>query len=193
MLLDREENTHNNDEGKNGEVWQPRCGVSIREIELGLFLFQFYHTLDIQRILKLGPWSFNRYLLILGIIKDGDIPSQIPLFKVPFWIQIDNVSMGFYSQIVGQNLGNHIDEFLDYDVKNTQQFWRTYMRLRVLIDVRHTLKKSKRIKKQGGEAIEVIFKYECLGPYCFFYRLLGHLDDNCERLFSMPHDDGKRS
>nr|KYP35194.1 hypothetical protein KK1_043783 [Cajanus cajan] len=68
------------------EVWHPRKGVSIREIDSGLFLFQFYHPLDMQRI---GPWSFDRHLLILGIIKDGEVPNQIPLyFTTETWVRL---------------------------------------------------------------------------------------------------------
>nr|KYP46238.1 Uncharacterized protein At4g02000 family [Cajanus cajan] len=174
------------------EVWHPRKGVSIREIDSGLFLFQFYHPLGLQRILKGGPWSFDRHLLILGIIKDGEVPNQIPLYTVPFWVQIHQLPPGFNSSSVGQNIANHIGEFLEFDSRNTTTFWRSYMRVRVLIDVRKPLKKSKRIKKPGGEATVVLFKYEKLGPFCFVCGLLGHMEDSCEFLFNASEDDGQR-
>nr|KYP45091.1 hypothetical protein KK1_033373 [Cajanus cajan] len=145
-----------------------------------------------QRILKGGPWSFDCHLLILSTIKKGNILSQVPLYTVPFWVQVHLLPVGFMSLIVGQSIANYIGEFLDYDVKNSSDLWRSFMRIRVLIDVKKPLKKAKRIKKPDGEATVVFFKYERLGTYYFFCGLLGHTDKNCDKLFNMEQDDGQR-
>nr|KYP37482.1 hypothetical protein KK1_041313 [Cajanus cajan] len=118
------------------EIWQPRCGVSIQEISSGLFMFNFFHAMDMQKVLKGSPWSFDRHLLILGTLQPGDIPNMIPFFMVPFWIL--------------------------------------------------------RIKRAGGEAFTILFKYECVGILCFFYGIIGHLEDYCDSLFALPKDDRKR-
>lgn len=66
------------------------------------------------------------------------------------------------------------------------------MRLRVLINVRKPLKRTKKIRKPGGEAKEVAFKYERLGHFCYLCGMLGHIDDYCELLFSMKEDNGEQ-
>ncbi|KAI4351428.1 hypothetical protein L6164_005797 [Bauhinia variegata] len=63
-------------------VWRPGRGVTIREINPGVLLFQFYHKLDITRVFNGGPWSFDNHMLILEPINPGDIVSEIPLFHV---------------------------------------------------------------------------------------------------------------
>lgn len=78
------------------EVWRPVKGVTIKEAEPDLFLFQFYHNLGLQRIYDGGPWSFDDYLLILGRVAVGYILGQIPLFRVSFWVQIHDFPVGFY-------------------------------------------------------------------------------------------------
>lgn len=40
-------------------AWRPGNGVSITEHSLGLFLFQFGHEADIQRVMEGGPWSYE--------------------------------------------------------------------------------------------------------------------------------------
>ncbi|KAH1190872.1 hypothetical protein GmHk_20G058291 [Glycine max] len=45
---------------------------------------EFYHHMDVQCILEYGPWSFDKHLLILGVIKLGESSGQVPLFTVPF-------------------------------------------------------------------------------------------------------------
>lgn len=93
---------------------------------------------------------------------------------------------------VGQSIENYAREFLDYDEKNNYGISCLYMPVRVLIDVRQSLKHTKKIHKQGGEAKEVLFKYEKLGVFCYYCGLLGHIEDHCERLFSASIDDGTR-
>nr|KYP63703.1 Uncharacterized protein At4g02000 family [Cajanus cajan] len=174
------------------EIWQPRRGVSIQEISPSLFMFKFFHAMDMQKVLKGCPWSFDRHLLILGTLQPGDIPHMIPLFTCPFWIQIHNIPPGFMSLEVGQQIGNHIGVFLEYDEKNNMTLWQSHMRIRVLLDVRVPLQKDKRIRRAGGAALTVIFKYERLGIFCFFCGVMGHLEDCCDSLFALPKDDGKR-
>lgn len=93
---------------------------------------------------------------------------------------------------MGKSLADFIGEFLEYDPKNNSHFLRLFMRIRVLVDVRKPLKRMKKIKKPGGDAKEVKFKYERLNSFCYFYGLLGHNDDHCLKLFQCPRDDGSR-
>lgn len=101
-----------------------RKGVSIRETELGIFLFQIFHQLDVQRVLKQGPWSFDNHILILGVMQEGETLEQVPLFTVPYWVQVHNVPVGFMSETVGNHLGNFIGELLEYDAKIPPTFER---------------------------------------------------------------------
>lgn len=175
------------------DVWRPLRGVTIYEIESALFLFRFYHAVDFQHVLKGGPWSFDKHMLILGVIKKGENPKNIPLYMVPFWVQIHNIPVGFMSQFIGENLENYIGKFLEYDEKNNSNFLRSFMRIRVMMDVQKPLKKSKRIKKPGGEATEVQFRYERLSPFYYLCGLMGHIEDYCEKLLTMVEEDSSRS
>lgn len=50
----------------------------------GLYSFQFSHHLDMQRILKKGPWYFDNHLLILDVVPPNGDPNQVTLQYVPF-------------------------------------------------------------------------------------------------------------
>lgn len=131
--------------------WHPACGVSIKEADTGVFLFQFFHHMDIQRVLKQGPWHFDNHLLVLGLLQEGQSPIDVPLYIVPFWVQVHNIPVGFMTEAVGKSIANFIGEFLEYDAKNNSHFLRLFMRIRVLVDVRKPLRRSKKIKKAGGK------------------------------------------
>jgi 14-3-3 protein epsilon len=40
---------------KMGDIWQPGKGMDVEEAHKGLFVFRFFHQLDVQHILKQGP------------------------------------------------------------------------------------------------------------------------------------------
>jgi len=48
---------------------------------------------------------------------------------------------------VGLNIANYIGEFLEYDANNNSNLWKLYMRIRVLLDARNSLKRTSKIKK----------------------------------------------
>ncbi|KEH17512.1 uncharacterized protein [Medicago truncatula] len=127
--------------------WNPVREMRIEEIEPGLYSFQFTHHLDMQRILKKGPWYFDNHLLMLNVVPANGNPNQVALQFVPFWIQVHDLPTGFMSEKVGKDIANHIGEFLEYDAKNNSNFLHTYMRIRVLLDVTKPLKRLKKNQK----------------------------------------------
>lgn len=95
--------------------------------------------------------------------------AQVPLFHVNFWVQVHELLVGFMSMEVGKCLGNYIGQFVEHDTKNSSSFWRSYMRIKVCIDVRKPLRRGKKIRMNGGDIKQVFFKYERQGVFCFFF------------------------
>lgn len=82
--------------GRMTDLWKPKKRVQIRDIGGGRFIFQFFHHIDLQRIMAAGPWSFGIHPLILHHLGKGEIPQQVPLKTIPFWVQITKIPMGFF-------------------------------------------------------------------------------------------------
>ncbi|XVF59039.1 hypothetical protein PTKIN_Ptkin07bG0242100 [Pterospermum kingtungense] len=174
-------------------LWKPEKGVAIKKISPHLFLFQFFHDIDLRRVLDGCSWTFDNHLLILHKLDPGKIPSQIPLFHVDFWVQVYDLRTSFMTSIVGKRLGNFIGRFVAYDDKNNSQIWRSYMRIRVSVDVRKPIKRRKKVALSDGKQTFITFKYEKLSTFCFVYGLLGHSDTFCELLLSSSEGDIKRN
>jgi hypothetical protein len=66
------------------------------------------------------------------------------------------------------------------------------MRLKVRINVNKPLQQSWKVRVNEGNYVQIVFKYEKLGIFCYLCGLLGHTDKNCPKLFDMDHDDGVR-
>jgi hypothetical protein len=97
---------------------------------------------------------------------------------------------GFIQPKVGQAIGRFLGELKEYDHRNSVQ--STYMRLKVRINVNKPLQQSWKVRVNEGNYVQIIFKYEKLGIFCYLCGLLGHTDKNCPKLFDMDHDDGAR-
>src|SRR6266487_3230977 len=175
------------------DVWRLVKGMTVKEDTQGLYLFKFFHPLDVEEVLKGGPLTFDNFTLIIDRLKIGVALQDIPLFHVNFWVQIHDVLIGMMLETVGKGLANYIGEFVEYDKNNNTSFWRKYMRVKVRVVVRTPLKIEKKIKLNGGKGGVVKFKYEKLGLFCFVCGRLGHAENKCEVKYAMDRDDGRRS
>lgn len=176
---------------KMADVWKPMMGINIKELEQGIFLFQFFHKDDMQWVVKGGPWMFDNAMMILETVSQGEDPLQVQLWHLNIWVQLHELPMGFMSEAVGRQLGNFFGEFLQYDAKNNSSIWREYMRIRIRIDVRKPLKRKKIVKKDGKE-FNVICKYERLGDFCFSCGMVTHTERFCRKLIDRREVEGEK-
>lgn len=70
--------------------------------------------------------------------------------------------------------------FLEYDSNITSWGVRSYLQIRVQLDVRVPLKRRKKIIFPNGGFTYVCFKYERLTLFCFYCGRLGHSDSFCQ-------------
>ena len=164
---------------KIADVWRPAMGLSIKELDQGTFLFQFYRSEDLQWIMKGGPWTFDNVMLALEQVAPGENPKDVKPCFLSIWIQVYNLPMGFMLESVGKQLGNFFGVFKEYDGKNNTSIWREYMRIRIKLDVRKPLKRKKKIMKKDGTEFTVTCKYERLGEFCFSCGMVTHTDRFC--------------
>lgn len=62
---------------KIADVWRSAMGLNIKDLEYGLFMFQFYRKEDMQWVLKGGPWSFDNSMLALETVTAGENPANV--------------------------------------------------------------------------------------------------------------------
>ena len=101
-------------------------GIHIKDIPSNIYLFKFFHSVDMRCVLDGGPWTFDNFHLVLHHYKPGDIPGDIPatipLNHFAIWVQVHELPVGCMSEKVGIQLGNAIGEFVSYDHVNNNGF-----------------------------------------------------------------------
>lgn len=158
----------------------------IKEMDRNRYLFQFYHELDIARVIEGSPWTFGRFQLVFTRLKEGENPRTINIDKIDLWVQLHDMSTGFMSLKVVTDIGNYIGRFIESDVNNFVGVWRDYLRVRVSIDLNKPLQRRMKLKRNDANWCLVNFKYEDIPTFCFIYEMIGHSEKFCERIFDTP-------
>lgn len=104
-------------------IWSPKKGVRL--------LCQFYHAIDVQRVLD---------AFIGAPLESGRKSFKVSLYKIHFWLSIDNIPMGLFTERIGRMLGNFIGHFLEYDRSKKGSVWLNFIRFKVELDVTKPLK-----------------------------------------------------
>lgn len=173
---------------KMASLWRPGKGLYVKDLGGGRFLFQFYHDLDVKRVLEGSPWTFGRFHLVLERLTEGQNPREVDLNKIVLWVQIHGMTAGFMSERVVKDIGNYIGTFMESDENNFVGVWRDYLRIRVQIPLHVPLKRRMKLKKSESIWCWANFKYEGVPTFCFICGMIGHGEKFCERLFETPED-----
>ncbi|MBA0872648.1 hypothetical protein Goshw_017814 [Gossypium schwendimanii] len=64
-------------------LWHLVKGVKISDLGEKRFLFKFFHKMDLDRVLKGSPWTFNNHLLMLHRLEKEEAPLKSDVKKRP--------------------------------------------------------------------------------------------------------------
>jgi hypothetical protein len=160
------------------QAWRLKNHVEVEDLKKNLFLFRFTTKKDADLVLKNGPWSFDRNLLILNRVSGEEQPADLEMNKVAFWVRIYELPLKIRSDSMAKKLGNIIGQYEETDPNDRNRTGR-FLRLKVSIDLRKPLKRGTVIKYQD-KSLKVFFKYERLPTFCFVCGRIGHQLKECE-------------
>ena len=108
---------------------------------------------------------------------------------MPFWIQVHELPSDYFLEAVGKVLGDYAGRFVAYDQTNDEREGEGhYMRIRVQLDTRKSLRQGKLVRLNGDARVKCQFRFERLDKFCYICGLLGHSDKFCELFFQIPAD-----
>ncbi|KAK5832999.1 hypothetical protein PVK06_016808 [Gossypium arboreum] len=145
----------------------------------GLFLVKFGLREDMERILNMASWSFDRCLFsMVPFVKRQDISHYCFLF-VPFWVCIFNIPLEKMERQVAIDIGSAIGEVLAIDWRDREGCWVEYNRVRVKLNTSKPLRRVVYMVGAKGEEILCAIKYEQLPTFCYLCVCIGHHTHKC--------------
>ncbi|XP_019189995.1 PREDICTED: uncharacterized protein At4g02000-like [Ipomoea nil] len=164
-------------------VWRPVMGMHVESLADDMFLFQFPHPKDLQRVLDDGPWTFENSMLVCETVPINTRPEDVNLDSVLFWVQIHGLPAVYASIDFLMRIGNYVGTFIAVDPLNFGGSWRSFIRIKVHMNVATPLKRRMKLFRKDGTSQWVSFRYERLGTFCFCCGVLGHSDKFCKRVY----------
>ena len=65
-------------------VWQTEKNFEVCDMGDNKVLFQFEDEKDLDRVLLLSPWTFDKYLVLLHKLGAGEAVNKVQFHKAPF-------------------------------------------------------------------------------------------------------------
>lgn len=158
-------------------IWSLKEGVVIRAMGPNLFLFQFFHWKDRDKVLNGRPWSFENRLIVIQDIDREQQPLDLVLNSSPFWIRLYNLPFGYQSdervKMIAKAIGDVMEIEEDFlDINPFRRVW-------VWVDITKPLKRFQLIKLKNQNTVKITLKYKRLPHFCFLCGFLCHTDKDC--------------
>ncbi|KAK2353708.1 hypothetical protein QL285_091304 [Trifolium repens] len=116
------------------QAWGLKNSIEVQDLEKNLFLFRFTTKKDADNVLRNGPWSFDRNLLILHRVTGEEQPSDLDMHKVSFWVRVYDLPFKLRTEPMARKLGNIMGSFEEVDPKDSNRTGR-FLRLKTSLDL----------------------------------------------------------
>ena len=160
-------------------LWRTKSGFKIKHIEDHVVLFSFDNKADVDRIIAVEPWSFDKHAMVITRYdKDATVqPSDQSM--VAFWMQVYDIPIRFRNKEVEEQICEAIGTILHpEDAPDCDG--GSFIRVRVRVDIAQPLCRGRLITLKDGKEQWVSFKYERLANLCYWCSCLSHVDRDCE-------------
>lgn len=116
---------------KNFRVtWKIDDGLQVDRLGKNLFIFRFVNEEDRVHVVRQGPWTFEKFLMVLVFPIRGLKPSDHQFSSVAFWIHVFELPLDWFNQVMAA-----VGIFEDVDSRNGFLFWGASLRIQVRIDI----------------------------------------------------------
>ncbi|KAK6138781.1 hypothetical protein DH2020_027478 [Rehmannia glutinosa] len=121
-------------------------GFEIIDVSADGFFFVFEDPREIEKVLSLEPWTFNRSLLVLKEFEGLNSKDVDDIQYTRFWVQIHNLPDVWMTNKIGCVVGDGLVIEFHVDADSEGRCIGPYFRVRVLIDISKPLRRGAPIR-----------------------------------------------
>ena len=86
-------------------VWRTEKNFEVCDMGDNKVLIHFEEANDLDRVLLLSPWSFDKYLVVLHKLRAGETINKLMFNKASFWVQIHGLPTINQTRETGLRIG----------------------------------------------------------------------------------------
>ena len=161
-------------------VWRTKRDFEVSDMGENRVLLLFQEKEDLDRVLLQGPWSFDKYILLLHKLEVGESISTLTFKDATFWVQIHGLPTLSQTRETGLRIGGSLGKVEKVDVGDKGFSLGSYLKIRATLDISQPLSRGRIVRSGGSDSRWVVFKYERLPV---FYYLCGRLDHDEDKQY----------
>lgn len=139
------------------KIWRLRKIGYFRDLVSILLLAKFEDKKDKERVMREGPWTFDKQLLVVWDFDGTKQVGQIRFIETTFWIRIYDLPLMTRNEYTGKLIGGSFGRFEQVDQVNGEMAWSEIMWIRVTINITKSLLRDKmlniNLRNQFGYAM----------------------------------------
>ncbi|CAM8955815.1 unnamed protein product [Rhodiola kirilowii] len=160
--------------------WGDERVVSVSEMKPGIFVFKFFKEEEFDRILALGPWSFDNRPLILKPWSPDENYELESVASLPIWVRFPGLNLHMRSEEILSMLASTVGKPIRTDAFTASNENLSYARVLVEIFAANDLKTQVCIKGPRGTNYSQGIEYEWVPPRCNHCQSFGHSLKQCK-------------
>ena len=115
------------------QLWRRGNGFRVCNQGNNIVLFVFDNLMEVDKILKSQPWSFDKHLILMQHYSN-DVPViELVFEKVPFWVQVHDLPNSFMTRKVVESLCEVVGEVQKTDGA-VDEDGGSFFRVKVVVD-----------------------------------------------------------
>lgn len=116
-------------------IWKTEKNFEVSDMGDNKVLFRFEEAKDLDRVLLLSPWTFDKYLVVLHKLEAGEAVNKLKFDRAFFWVQIHGLPTMNQTKEAGLRIGGILGEVVNVDVDENGFCLGGYLRIRVAMDI----------------------------------------------------------
>ncbi|XP_057745439.1 uncharacterized protein LOC130963326 [Arachis stenosperma] len=169
-------------------IWNQPEGFCLKYHCENIYQFFFAKEADVIRVERGSPWLFKQYVIHVRRWNAEMNIEEADYSLIPTWIQLWGMPDHCKTKEAAHKIGERLGEVLEVEtyLMRSKEDW--IMKVRINLNVTHTLKQIIRMASPDKKIFEVQLKYERLGIYYSFCGFIGHDSRNCSKLLENSVD-----
>ena len=160
-------------------AWKTKANFEVSDLGENRALFLFQTMDDLDRVLQLGPWSYDKYLIILHKLQAGNSTQNACLERVSFWVQIHGLPTMTQTKEVGTSIGEMLGVVEKVDVDDKGFSMGGFLHDRVSVSIIEPQCRGRKIRSGRENLLWVDFKYERLPIFWYWCGMMDHNEKEC--------------
>ena len=132
-------------------LWRAKGGLKGRDMGNNRVMFLFVNTVEMEWVIANGPWSFEKFLILLKRVDDDSSFSKVVFDSCAFWVQLHDLPPCHMSSTVCGKISSTLGMMELVEELDEGRNQGNFMQARITVDVAQPLCRGRKVWLGGAQ------------------------------------------